>query len=63
MKWPQFYDGKWWKNELGQLFGVQSIPATFLIDRAGKVYRIGLRGKALDEAIEKLLAEDGAKKG
>jgi thiol-disulfide isomerase/thioredoxin len=63
MKWPQFYDGKFWKNELAVLYGVSSIPATFLIDKAGKVYRVGLRGKALDEAIEKLLADGGAKKG
>jgi thiol-disulfide isomerase/thioredoxin len=63
MTWAQFYDGKGWKNELAQLYGVQSIPATYLIDRAGKVYRIGLRGKALDAAVEKLLANGEPKKG
>jgi thiol-disulfide isomerase/thioredoxin len=63
MKWPQFYDGKWWKNEVGQLYGVQSIPATYLIDQNGKIYRTGLRGKALDKAVEKLLSKGAAKKG
>jgi thiol-disulfide isomerase/thioredoxin len=65
MKWPQFYDGKFWKNELAQLYEVKSIPATYLLDQDGKVYRVGLRGKALDKAIEKLLAKSaggGAKK-
>ena len=42
---------------------MQSIPATYLIDQNGKIYRIGLRGKALDKAIEKLLAKSPAKKG
>lgn len=62
MTWPQFYDGKWWKTELAVLYGVSSIPATYLIDRAGNVYRIGLRGKALDAAIEKLLAQEAKPK-
>jgi thiol-disulfide isomerase/thioredoxin len=61
MVWPQIYDGKFWKAELAQLYGVQSIPATYLIDQSGKVYRVGLRGKALDKAIEKLLAKPPAK--
>jgi thiol-disulfide isomerase/thioredoxin len=60
MTWPQFYDGKFWKSELGQLYGVQSIPATYLIDQSGKVYRVGVRGKALDKAIDKLLSKGGA---
>jgi thiol-disulfide isomerase/thioredoxin len=63
MKWPQFYDGKFWQNELGQLYGVQSIPATYLIDQNGKIYRMGLRGKALEKAVEKLLSKGAAKKG
>jgi len=61
MTWPQIYDGKFWKSEVAQLYGVQSIPATYLIDQNGKVYRTGLRGKALDKAIEKLLAKAPAK--
>ena len=45
MKWPQFYDGKGWKNEIAVLYGVKSIPATYLLDQNGKVYRTGLRGQ------------------
>jgi peroxiredoxin len=56
MKWPQVYDGKGWKAELAVLYEVKSIPATYLLDREGKVYRTGLRGKALERAVEKLLA-------
>jgi peroxiredoxin len=57
MKWRQIYDGKGWKTEMGQLFAVSSIPATFLVDRQGKIRHKNLRGKDLREAVEKLLAE------
>ena len=62
MKWAQFYDGKKWKNEVGLLYGVQSIPATYLDRPERQDLPDGLRGKALDRAIEKLLAKS-AKKG
>jgi thiol-disulfide isomerase/thioredoxin len=38
-------------------FGVDGIPATFLIDRSGKVAAISVRGDELTKQIEKLLAE------
>jgi thiol-disulfide isomerase/thioredoxin len=57
MPWPQFFDGKGWQNEIGQLYGVQSIPKTLLIDREGKIRRVGLRGPALGAAVQKLLAK------
>jgi len=63
MDWPQFFDGLGWKNEIALLYEVKSIPATYLLDQNGKVYRTGLRGKALDKAIEKLLAKGAPKKG
>lgn len=57
MPWPQFFDGKGWQNEVGQLYGVQSIPKTYLLDRDGKVRRVGLRGEALGREVQKLLAQ------
>ena len=56
MPWAQFFDGKGWENEVGQLYGVTSIPATYLLDRDGKIQRVGARGPALPRAVEKLLA-------
>ncbi len=56
MPWRQFFDGQGWKNEVATLYGIHSIPATYLLDREGKVYRVGLRGEALGKALEKLLA-------
>ena len=38
-------------------FGVTAIPATFLIDRSGKLVSLSARGEDLAPQIEKLLAE------
>ena len=57
MKWRQIYDGKGWQAEIGQLYAVSSIPATFLIDKKGKIRYKNLRGDELKEAVEKLIKE------
>jgi peroxiredoxin len=57
MNWPQFCDGKGWDNELAQNFGVTSIPATYLLDREGKIRGVGLRGEKLEEAVAAALAK------
>jgi thiol-disulfide isomerase/thioredoxin len=57
MTWPQHFDGKGWRNEVTTSFGIQSIPATWLLDKKGMLRETDLRGPALAEAIEKLLAE------
>jgi len=58
IRWPQYFDGKYWQNDIAQQYGVQSIPATFLIDREGKIRYKSLRGKQLEVAVEKLIGED-----
>jgi thiol-disulfide isomerase/thioredoxin len=55
MPWPQYFDGKVWQNDISTRFGIQSIPATFLVDKQGKVARTDLRGPALAKAVEELL--------
>ncbi len=59
MPWPQFFDGKGWKNEIGVAYGVKSIPKTYLLGPDGKVARVGVRGPALPAAVAKLLAKSG----
>ena len=56
MKWRQFYDGQFWKNEIAVLYEVHGIPHTILIGRDGKVAAFGLRGEKLMAKVEKLLA-------
>jgi peroxiredoxin len=55
MTWVQFFDGKGWENKLAQNYGIQSIPATFLLDGEGKVIAKGLRGDDLEAAVAKAL--------
>jgi len=46
-------DLKGWKNEAAQLYGVKSVPASFLIDGNGIIVGINLRGDALKAALKK----------
>jgi len=55
MTWPQYYDGKGWQNKLAGTYGVNSIPATYLLDGEGKIIAKNLRGEALEEAVAKAL--------
>lgn len=57
MTWPQYFDGKGWRSEIGQRFGVRSIPSTWLFDKRGTLREHGLRGSELEARIENLLKE------
>jgi len=56
MTWPQYFDGKWWKNDLAVKFGVNSIPAMVLLDQNGKIVSIEARGPELEKELKRLLA-------
>ena len=56
MPWLQFFDGKGWQNEVAQKFGINSIPAMWLIDKKGMVVSTNARA-GLAEKVEKYLAE------
>ena len=58
MTWPQVYDGRFWKAEVAQKYGIESIPAAFLVDGdTGEILATGgaLRGARLEETIGKAL--------
>ncbi|MBI5360445.1 MAG: redoxin domain-containing protein [Planctomycetes bacterium] len=57
MNWPQFADGKGWGNSIGVLYGVNSIPMTYLLDKKGLIRYKNVRGEELREAIKKLIEE------
>jgi peroxiredoxin len=57
MPWPQYFDGKGWGSKLAGKYGVTSIPATFLLDREGKIIGTDLRGPDLETALTKALAK------
>jgi thiol-disulfide isomerase/thioredoxin len=55
MAWPQHFDGKHWKNEISTRYGIQSIPAMFLLDQEGRIISTNARGPALEIEVKRLL--------
>jgi thiol-disulfide isomerase/thioredoxin len=55
LPWPQYYDGKHWKNDISTRFGLASIPAMFLIDQEGKIVSTEARGPKLEAEVKRLL--------
>jgi hypothetical protein len=43
-----------WRNAAAQLYKVNSIPATFLLDGEGIIIKKNLRGKALENTLASL---------
>jgi hypothetical protein len=57
--YPVIYDGGGWDTVQSKEWGVNSIPATFLIDPAGNIVATGLRGEALKPALDFFLNYKG----
>lgn len=55
MVWPQYFDGKGWQNDLGRKFGINAIPAMFLLDKEGRIASSNARGEKLESEIKRLL--------
>jgi peroxiredoxin len=56
MPWPQYFDGKGWKNKISTQHGIRSIPAMWLVDKEGNLVDKKARTN-LEEKVEKLLAD------
>lgn len=55
LKWPNHVsDLKGWQSEAAAVYGVNSIPATFLIDKDGKLIESGLRGARLEQKLQQI---------
>jgi thiol-disulfide isomerase/thioredoxin len=52
--WPQYYQGNFWQSEFSSSWGINSIPALFVIDAAGNLYSTEARGK-LEDLLPELL--------
>jgi peroxiredoxin len=57
--WRQIHNSSS-EADLVEAFGVNTIPATFLIDPQGVITRLELRGAALDQALAKVFKARGA---
>lgn len=55
MPWPQYFDGKWWKNDYAVKFGIDAIPAMFLLDQNGTIVSTEARGEKLEAELKRLL--------
>ena len=63
MPWKQVYDGKFWAAAVAEKFGIQAIPASYLVDGdTGKILAVNnsLRGDQLAPTVEKALATKAA---
>ena len=64
ISWPQlFYEDsstQGWKNPLARKYGIHAIPATILVNRAGMVAAVRVRGEALEPAVARLLGKTPA---
>lgn len=58
LSWPNHVsDLKFWSSDAAQKYYVQAIPASWLIDEKGVIIGKNLRGPALEQALEKLIAQ------
>ena len=55
MTWPQMSDLKFWQSEGAQLYAVNSIPHTVLIDGEGTIIARGLHGEELQAKIAEVV--------
>ena len=55
LTWPQVSNLKFWQDPVAQLYGVQAIPAQFILDENGVIVAKNLRGDALDAKVKELL--------
>jgi peroxiredoxin len=60
--WPVFSDGRDWDDRIALAYGVETLPASVLVDRSGVVRFLNLPRAALEPAVQSLLAEKGAAK-
>jgi peroxiredoxin len=53
--WNQVSDLKYWENDVAKLYGIQSIPASFLLDKEGRIIAKNLRGAELEAKLAELM--------
>ncbi len=55
LPWMHVSDLKGWNNEVGRLYGVRAVPASFLVDTEGKIIANDLRGESLNKKLAELM--------
>ncbi|BAO77080.1 TlpA disulfide reductase family protein [Winogradskyella sp. PG-2] len=57
LTWTQLSHLKYFDDPVAKLYNISAIPATFILDKDGKIAYKNLRGKALELKVEELLAQ------
>lgn len=57
LTWVHGSELKKWNSEVAQTYGVNAIPATYLIGKDGKVIAKNLRGASLESKLEELIGK------
>lgn len=55
LAWTEVSDLKFWKNDAAVKYGVNGIPANFLVDPHGKIIAANLRGEDLENKLKEIL--------
>jgi len=55
MNWYHVSNLKFWNEPVARLYNINSIPATFILDKDGIIVAKKLRGDALEQKIAELL--------
>ncbi len=56
LKWTHISDLQFWDNAVSKLYGINSIPANFLIGPDGKIVAKDLRGEGLHEKLKDIFS-------
>ncbi|MBQ9357700.1 MAG: AhpC/TSA family protein [Prevotella sp.] len=54
MAWPQLSDLGGWQSAAADVYGINSIPASILFDKEGRIIAINLRGEQLGQKLQEL---------
>ncbi len=57
--WPSWFDGGGTSGPIATLYGVKAWPTIYVLDPKGMIRFKDVRGEALDQAVNKLLQEQG----
>lgn len=57
LTWLQVLDPGGWNAQSTEVYGVDAIPASFLIDKKGVIRGVNLEGRELEASIHKLLTQ------
>jgi len=57
LPWHHISDLKGWQSQHAQLYSINSIPQTVLVDKEGKIIARNLRGETLEAKLRELLGE------